>query len=86
MTAWQIAGAVARRPRLWPTAARQARRLTPDGWWRRRPFLPVPDPAYVAFRTLTQYGETDRSPTPDDVLDYLAWCRQWDSTEDPRRR
>ena len=29
------------RPSLWPTAAVQARRFAPDGWWRRAPFLAV---------------------------------------------
>jgi hypothetical protein len=73
-------GAIARRPRLWPTAARQVRKLAPTGWWRRPPFLPVPAKDYVAFRTVTQYGEIVRSPSPEDVVDYLAWCREWDST------
>jgi hypothetical protein len=72
--------AVARRPGLWSTALRQARRLTPTGWWRRRPFLPVPDKGYLAFRTVTQYGEIGRSPSPEDVVDYLEWCREWDTT------
>jgi len=75
-------GAIARRPRLWATALRQARRLTPTGWWRRPPFLPVPAKDYLAFRTATQYGEIGRSPTPEDVVDYLAWCREWDTTLD----
>ena len=46
----RAAGAVARHPSLWPTALRQLRRLTPPGWWRRRPFLPVPSGDYLAFR------------------------------------
>ena len=71
-------GAIACRPRLWVTAARQARKLAPRGWWRRPPFLPVPSKDYVAFRTVTQYGETVRSPSHEDVVDYLAWCREWD--------
>jgi hypothetical protein len=74
----RVAGAVLRRPRLWSTAVRQIARLTPDGWWRRRPFLPVPDAAYLRFRSTTQYGGTGRPPTHEDVLDYLAWCREWD--------
>ena len=76
-------GAIARRPRLWSTAARQARKLAPTGWWRRPPFLPVPAKDYVAFRIVTQYGEIGRSPSPEDVVDYLAWCRQWDLTVRP---
>ena len=74
----KTAGAVARRPDLWTTALRQARRAAPTGWWRRPPFLPVPSREYLAFRTLTQYGETQRPPSPEDVVDYLAWCREWD--------
>jgi hypothetical protein len=69
---------VVRHPRLWPTAIRQARRLSPAGWWRRPPFLPVPAKDYIEFRAITQYGETRRPPSTDDVVDYLAWCREWD--------
>ena len=49
-------GALAREPELWPTAVGQAGRLARPGWWRRAPFLPLPDPAYVRFRLDTQYG------------------------------
>ena len=45
---------------------------------RQTPFLPVPPREYLAFRSLTQYGETQRPPSPEDVVDYLAWCREWD--------
>ena len=74
----RIAAAVARRPSLWPTAARQVRRTAAPGWWRRPPFLPVPTAEYLHFRMVTQYGETDRPPHPGDVVDYLAWCRGWE--------
>lgn len=70
--------AIAARPGLWPTAWRQYRRTCPPRWWRRRPFLPVPDRRYLAFRMLTQYGAPGRAPEPSDVLNYLAWCRRWD--------
>jgi hypothetical protein len=72
----RVAAAVARRPELWLTAARQARRTAPSGWWRRRPFLPVPDAAYRRFRMITQYGSPDHPPVPEDVLNYLRWCRR----------
>jgi hypothetical protein len=65
------------RPGLWATALRQARRLAPDGWWRRRPFLPVPPRDYLAFRFETQYGATGE-PRPRDLVDYLEWCRGLD--------
>lgn len=75
--AFGVATAIARRPSLWPTAFVQARRSAPRGWWRRRPFLPVPTGDYLGFRLVTQYGRTDVPPDPDDVLNYLAWCREW---------
>lgn len=64
-------------PTLWPTAVRQAARLAPAGWWRHAPFLPVPSKDYVAFRMLTQYGDTQHPVEPADVLNYLRWCRDW---------
>ena len=73
----RVAAAVARRPSLWLTATRQARRLAPDHWWRHPPFAPVPAKAYLRFRTTTQYGRADHPLEPDDVVRYLIWCRQW---------
>lgn len=70
-----VAGALARRPGLWPTAIRQARVLTPKRWWRRRPFRPGPPAAYVAFRMQTQYGRIGGAPSGRDVVNYLQWCR-----------
>jgi hypothetical protein len=78
----RVAAAVVRHPSLWPTALRQARRLAPVGWWRRRPFLPVPDRGYLEFRLLTQYGDAHAAPAPRDVLNYLAWCKRWDAGND----
>jgi hypothetical protein len=68
--------AVARRPHLWATAFRQLRRLAAPGWWHRRPFLPLPPPAYLRFRLQTVYGGPgDRPLAPDDLVAYLTWCR-----------
>jgi hypothetical protein len=69
--------AVVARPSLWAVAARQARVLAPPGWWRRPPFLPVPDPAYLRFRMQTAYGDVSRSPDGDDLVAYLHWCREY---------
>jgi hypothetical protein len=74
----RVVGAVARRPRLWPTAVRQMRRTARPRWWRHRPFLPLPAGEYLHFRLVTQYGETRDPPAPHDVVDYLAWCREWE--------
>jgi hypothetical protein len=84
-----VVGAVVRRPSLWPIAVGQWRRTVPPGWWRRRPFLPVPTAPYVRFRLTSQYGTASQygttnpdapamsmARTPDDIVDYLRWCRQ----------
>lgn len=65
--------AVAARPRLWPAALRQARALVPPGWWRRRPFLPVPDRAWLRFRLTTAYGAGDAPIEPEHLLEWLSW-------------
>ncbi len=86
-----VVAAVARHPELWATAAGQVFRLSPTGWWRRAPYLPVPDPGYVAFRVATQEGGVAgssagsappdarppdaRPPDARDVVEYLRWCR-----------
>lgn len=78
MDGWQrdIVRAVAFRPTLWPTALRQAVRMAPRGWWRRAPFVPVPDPSYLRFRLQTAYG-SEGEPTAEDVVAYLRWCREF---------
>ena len=72
---WRVALAVVVRPVLWLTALRQAGRLARAGWWHRPPFLPLADPAYLAFRLETQYGRADARPEPADVVAYLRWSR-----------
>jgi hypothetical protein len=78
---WIACGlAIARRPQLWPTALRTAARTTRPRWWRRPPFLPVPDRAYLRFRMETQYGTPSEPVKPDaeDVVSYLEWVRAQD--------
>ena len=71
------AAAVAVRPQLWPTAFRQMFRLAQRGWWRRKPFLPLPDRDYLRFRLQTQYGDGSHEPDPRDLVAYLEWCRSY---------
>lgn len=77
----KVVAAVATRPHLWSTAVIQLFRLSPTGWWRRPPFLPVPPADYTEFRLVTQYGGSHRGSRPDatahDVVEYLRWCRRW---------
>jgi hypothetical protein len=67
--------AVVMRPSLWGIALTQLLRLARPGWWRRAPFLPLPDRSYVRFRLETQYGDPDHPVEPADLLAYLRWCR-----------
>ena len=68
------AAGIAARPWLWATALVQYRRMVGRGWWRRRPYLPVPDAHYVRFRHDTAYGANGR-PDRRDLVRYLTWCR-----------
>ena len=75
-----------RRPDLWWTGVRQALVLAPDGWWRRPPHLPLPDPAYLRFRMVTAHGGdgsahggdgsgVDAREVGRELVTYLEWCR-----------
>jgi hypothetical protein len=63
------------KPSLWGIALRQLAATSPPGWWRRAPFAPRPDRAYLRFRTETAYGP-DARPGPDDLVAYLRWCKE----------
>jgi hypothetical protein len=58
------------------TALRQVRRMAPEGWWRTRPFLPLPSSDYLHFRLLTQYADPRHRADAADVLNYLTWCKR----------
>lgn len=76
---WATTGVVVRavlvRPGLWASALGALRRMAAPRWWRHRPFLPLPDPAWWAFRMVTAYGRPDVEPEARDVVSYLEWCR-----------
>ena len=75
--------AVLRHPSLWPTAVAQLWRMTPRDWWRRSPYLPLPDREYIRFRLHTMYGDDRRTPDPEDVVAYLRWCRAFGQNAGP---
>jgi hypothetical protein len=64
---------VAVRPALWRPALRQARALAPGRWWRRWPFLPLPDRRWMEFRLVTAYGDARAAIVPEDLVAWLAW-------------
>jgi hypothetical protein len=73
------ARAVVPRPDLWRTALRQGRRMAPNAWWRRAPFLPVPDKAWLRFRLEAQYGGDGTGPVVvADLIHWLEWARAYD--------
>ncbi len=70
-----VARAVATRPDLWWAALGALLRMAVPGWWKRTPYLPLPDDRFWAFRMTTAYGRPDAHPVPVDVVSYLQWCR-----------
>ncbi len=47
---------VLKRPSLWIIAITQFLAFVPTGWWRTKPFLPLPRESYLEFRTKTVFG------------------------------
>ena len=46
------------------------------GWWRRAPFLPVPDGPYLRWRMYTAYGDEAAVPPLEDVVRFARWRRE----------
>ncbi|HEX4901804.1 MAG TPA: hypothetical protein VFV42_03280 [Acidimicrobiales bacterium] len=82
----RVAAALVRRPQLWAPTLRQGRALVPAGWWRRRPFLPVPDRAWLRFRMTTAYGDAGAPVDVEDLLTWLAWTDTVRPAPEPVRR
>ena len=43
-------------------------------WYRRFPFLPLPDRTSVRWRMYTAYGDESVVPSADDVERYATWA------------
>lgn len=65
-----------RHPSVTGEALRTLLAMAPRGWWRHRPFLPVPAPDYMAWRSETAYGARDAGTPEDDLYQYLVWRRR----------
>ena len=76
MVGWSAIWAVLRQPHLWFEALRAASALARDGWWRRPPFLPIPNRSYMRWRVATAYGSADHAIDPDDLVAYLEWRKR----------
>ena len=75
MLSWNLVLAVGRRPHLWGEGLRTLFAMAPRQWWRRPPFLPVPDREYAAWRVATSQGSSDGAPTAEEFVSFLEWRR-----------
>ncbi|NND04340.1 MAG: hypothetical protein HKN91_16305 [Acidimicrobiia bacterium] len=69
--------AIMRRPWLWGEAVRTVAAMSPREWWKTRPFIPQPDPTYMAWRRATAYGSEAAPVSSKDLVDYLEWRRRF---------
>ena len=51
--------------------------MAPTNWWRRWPFLPLPDRRWLHFRMVTAYGGDGHGLDRDDVITWLEWRRRF---------
>lgn len=54
--------------------ARVSWRFRRRGWYRRFPFLPVPDATYLRWRMHTAYGRDDAVPPAADIIRFARWA------------
>ena len=45
-------------------------------WWRRPPFLPLPDRDYLRWRMYTAYADEHAVPPAEDVVRFARWRRE----------
>ncbi len=63
-----------RHPGLAADLLRVSWRFRARDWWRRPPFLPLPEPKYMRWRMHTAYGDDDAVPPAEDVERYARWA------------
>ena len=63
-----------RRPALAVNLLRVSWRFRSRKWYRRFPFLPLPDSEYLKWRLHTAYGDDGATPTADDIERYARWA------------
>jgi hypothetical protein len=45
-------------------------------WWRKPPFLPLPDRVYLGWRMYTAYADENAVPPIEDVVRFVRWRRE----------
>jgi len=63
-----------RNPRTAVALMRVGWRFRSRDWYRRFPFLPMPDRPYLRWRMYTAYGDEQIVPSADDVVRYARWA------------
>jgi hypothetical protein len=72
----RLALRAALRPRLAVDLVRTAWVFRRRGWYRRPPFLPLPDPVYLRWRMYTAYADERAVPPVEDVERFARWRRE----------
>jgi len=63
-----------RNPRTGIALLRVGWRFRARDWYRRFPFLPLPEQHYLRWRMYTAYGDEDAVPPADDIVKYARWA------------
>jgi hypothetical protein len=72
----RLAGRAVLNPRLALDLLRAAWAFRRRDWWRRPPFLPLPDRTYMRWRMYTAYADENAVPPTDDVIRFARWRRE----------
>jgi hypothetical protein len=72
----RLAARAAVRPRLAVDLVRTAWAFRRRGWYRRPPFLPLPDQTYLEWRMYTAYADERAVPPAEDVVRFARWRRE----------
>jgi hypothetical protein len=63
-------------PRLALDLLRTAWAFRRRDWWRKPPFLPLPDRTYLRWRMYTAYADENAVPPAEDVIRFARWRRE----------
>lgn len=63
-----------RHPAIGLALVRVGWRFRARAWYRRFPFLPLPDATYLRWRMYTAYGDENAVPPADDIVRYARWA------------
>ncbi len=72
----RLAARAVLRPRLALDLVRTAWAFRRREWYRRAPFLPIPDRAYLRWRMYTAYADEAAVPPAEDVVRFARWRRE----------